>query len=134
MSRSERERLADMLQALDRCTRFRPHLDDAEPLVAEMALDAIPRDLAVAGEAARTLSDETRGRFESVPWPSIAGLPNILVHEYFRIDTDIIRDLVDTEIHELAEAIRAYLAAKGEEAAATDHASPERSSHLPPDR
>jgi len=110
VNRSDRERLADMLQALDRCTRFRPRLDDDEPLIAEMALDAILRNLAVAGEATRALSEEARDRFESVPWPSIAGLRNILVHEYFRIDTDIIRDLVDSEISDLAEAIRVDLA------------------------
>lgn len=51
MSRGERERLADMLEALDRCTRFRPRLDDGDPLIAEMALDAVLRNLAVTGEA-----------------------------------------------------------------------------------
>lgn len=110
MSRGERERLADMLEALDRCTRFRPRLDDDDPLIAEMALDAVLRNLAVTGEAARVLPEAVRARFESVPWPSIAGLRNVLVHEYFRIDTDVIRDIVDSEIAPLAEAIRDDLA------------------------
>lgn len=120
MSRSDRERLVDMLKALDRCTRFLPHLDDSNPIVADMALDAILRNLAVVGEAARTLPAGARDHFPGVPWPSIAGLRNILIHEYFRIDVDIIRDIVETEIEPLAEAIRSELATEGRDAAA-DH-------------
>lgn len=123
MTRSERDRLNDMLQALERCARFRPRLDDDEPLIAEMALDAILRNLAVVGEAAKALPEETRDRFKAVPWPSIAGLRNILVHEYFKIDSDIIRDLVDSEISPLAEAIRGDLASDDDEAAAEDEAA-----------
>lgn len=57
-------------------------------MVAEMALDAVLRNLAVAGEAVRALPESTRELFPSTPWHSIAGLRNIVVHEYFRIDTE----------------------------------------------
>lgn len=107
--RSDRERLHDMLTALNRCVRFGARLDADDSMVAEMALDAILRNLAVAGEAVRALSEETRNRFPSTPWHSIAGLRNIVVHEYFRINTDVIRNIVECDVVPLAEAIRAYL-------------------------
>jgi len=100
-----------MLAALERCVRFRPHLDSGDGVVAEMAFDAVLRNLAVAGEAARPLSEQTRGLFETVPWHSIAGLRNVVVHEYFRIEADVIRDLVDSEVVSLAAAIRRHLEA-----------------------
>lgn len=74
-----------------------------------MAFDAILRNLAVVGEAARSLSEEVRGHFAEVPWHSIAGLRNVVVHEYFRIESGVIRDVVDSEVAPLAVAIRHYL-------------------------
>jgi uncharacterized protein with HEPN domain len=44
-----------------------------------------------------------------VPWHSIAGLRNVVVHEYFRIESGVIRDVVDSEVAPLAVAIRHYL-------------------------
>jgi uncharacterized protein with HEPN domain len=84
------------------------HLDSDDNTLSDMALDATLRNLAVVGEAAKTLSGQTRGLFSSTPWHSIAGLRNIVIHEYFRIDTKIILDVVDSEVAPLADAIRNY--------------------------
>jgi uncharacterized protein with HEPN domain len=51
-----------------------------------MAYDAVLRNLAVIGEAVRSLPRET---MPDVPWASIAGLRNIVVHEYFRVNPDL---------------------------------------------
>ena len=40
-----------------------------------------------------------------VPWASIAGLRNIVVHEYFRVDSGAVIDIVDNYLTELAQAI-----------------------------
>lgn len=41
-----------------------------------------------------------------VPWASIGVLRNIVVHEYFRVNPDLILDIVDHELVDLARAIR----------------------------
>lgn len=71
-----------------------------------MAYDALLRNLAVIGEAVRSLPSETQGAMPDVPWASIAGLRNIVVHEYFRVNPDLILDIVDHELVDLASAIR----------------------------
>lgn len=86
MSRSESERFADILAAIERCQNYEPHLRSGE--FASMAYDAVLRNLAVIGEAVRGLPPETRERMDDVPWASIAGLRNIVVHEYFRVNPD----------------------------------------------
>jgi len=111
VSRSDIERLGDVLAALDRCLTFRTHLDADDVVLADMALDAILRNLAVAGEAAKALSQEMRAEFAATSWHSIAGLRNIVIHEYFRIDTAIIVDVVDNHAAPLADAIRRRLTA-----------------------
>lgn len=64
--------------------------------------DAILRNLAVIGEAVKALPEESIAAMPEVPWASIAGLRNVVVHEYFRIDPDII---VDNHLAQLAAAI-----------------------------
>ena len=51
----------------------------------------------VIGEAVREIRPETRERLSDVPWASIAGLRNIVVHEYFRVDPELILDIVDNQ-------------------------------------
>ena len=104
MSRPEEERFADILDAIRRCQDYTPHLRSDE--LASMAYDALLRNLAVIGEAVRSLSSEAREAMPDVPWASIAGLRNIVVHEYFRVDPDLILDIVEHELVDLATAIR----------------------------
>lgn len=70
-----------------------------------MAYDAILRNLAVIGEAVRALPDSVTSSKPQVAWASIAGLRNVVVHEYFRVDPRLIIDIVDRELRALAEAL-----------------------------
>lgn len=109
MSRSAQERFADIRVAIDRCFDYRPHLDDFESPLASMAHDAILRNLAVIGEAVRALPHSATEEIPGVPWASIAGLRNVVVHEYFRVDLALITDIVDDELRSLAAAIDAHM-------------------------
>ncbi len=71
-----------------------------------MAYDAMLRNFSVIGEAVRSLPSESRAAMAEVPWAAIAGLRNIVVHEYFRVNPDVVLDIVDRELEDLAHAIR----------------------------
>lgn len=58
------------------------------------------------GEAVRSLPGETRDAMPDVPWAAIAGLRNIVVHEYFRVNPDLILDIVDNQLDSLADRLR----------------------------
>jgi uncharacterized protein with HEPN domain len=105
VTRSSQERFADILEAIQRCQDYEPYLRSHE--FAKMAYDAVLRNLAVIGEAVRSLPSETRDEMPDIPWAAIAGLRNIVVHEYFRVNPDLILDLVDHELTPLAERLRA---------------------------
>lgn len=104
MTRSDKERFADILHAIQRCQDYEPYLRSDE--FASMAYDAVLRNLAVIGEAVRSLPSETRDGMPDVPWAAIAGLRNIVVHEYFRVNPDLILDIVDHQLAPLAERLR----------------------------
>jgi len=99
------ERFDDTLAAIERCRRYRVHLSDENDEHAAMALDATLRNLAVIGEAVRALPEEATRAMPNIPWASIAGPHNIVVHEYFRVDYTTIIDVVDNYLTDLAQAI-----------------------------
>jgi uncharacterized protein with HEPN domain len=86
MSRSPNERFDDILSAIERCRAYRDFLSSNDSPLSEMAFDAILRNLAVIGEAVRALPTATLASMPDVPWTSIAGLRNIVVHEYYRLE------------------------------------------------
>lgn len=106
MSRSDDQRFTDILDAVERCLAYRDHLSSSDELIASMAYDAILRNLAVIGEAVRNLPLGTTDSMHDVPWKSIAGLRNVVIHEYFRIDPDLVIDIVDHQLVDLAEQLR----------------------------
>lgn len=65
MRRSEDERFADILDAIQRCQDYTPHL--RSPDHGSMAYDAPLRNLAVIGEAVRSLPRESRETMPEVP-------------------------------------------------------------------
>lgn len=103
MTRSDEERFTDILNAIDRCQNHEQYRSEE---FGSMAYDAVLRNLGVIGEAVRALPPETRDAMPDVPWASIAGLRNIVVHEYFRVNPELILDIVDHQLGPLAQRLR----------------------------
>jgi uncharacterized protein with HEPN domain len=106
LSRGEESRSRDIVEAIDRIRTYLP--TEGEPLLGATR-DAVLYNLVVIGEAAAHLGDETRAGAPQIPWPKIVGLRNLLAHEYFRIDTEIVREIVQTQLTALEEAAQALL-------------------------
>jgi uncharacterized protein with HEPN domain len=71
---------------------------------------AIERGLEIISEASRALPEEDKARFPEVPWPQIAGVGNILRHEYHRVEPLIIWNITKTHLPALGHAVRRMLA------------------------
>jgi uncharacterized protein with HEPN domain len=67
----------------------------------EEKVDAIILNLEQIGETAKKLSDETKKIYNSINWPSIIGLRNMISHEYEGIRLNIIYDIAKVNIPEL---------------------------------
>lgn len=64
-------------------------------------IDAVILNLEQIGETAKKLSDETIQIYNSIHWPSIIGLRNMISHEYEGIRLNIIYDIARVNIPEL---------------------------------
>ena len=106
MSRNAAQRIADILQAIDRCQRYVDALASDDADLVDMAEDAVERNLQIIGEAAKHLPAELTASHPEIAWPQIRGFRNILVHQYFGVDPATIRDVVETHLPPLAAALR----------------------------
>lgn len=106
MSRSADQRILDILNAVERCQRFVGALTGDDAGLVEMAEDAIERNLQIIGEAANHLPSEITDAHPEIAWPQIRGFRNILVHQYFGVDADVVRDVIDTHLPPLSRALQ----------------------------
>ncbi len=66
---------------------------------------AIVRSLEIIGEAIKKIPADLRKQYPEVQWKEIAGMRDVLIHNYFGIDYDIVWDVVITKIPALQAKI-----------------------------
>ncbi|MBI5283199.1 MAG: DUF86 domain-containing protein [Candidatus Solibacter usitatus] len=71
--------------------------------------DALLRNLQVLCESAQRLTPETKSAHGQIPWNAISGMRNVLVHDYFDIDFEVIWMIVVRDLPVLEAAIRHQL-------------------------
>ena len=65
---------------------------------SQLAQDAVVRNLQTIGESAQRLSDHLKATEPEVPWRAIAGSRNVLVHDHFEIDLEVVWSVVDQDL------------------------------------
>jgi uncharacterized protein with HEPN domain len=63
--------------------------------------DAVIRRVALIGEAARRISDETRKEHPQFPWREMVSMRNLVIHEYDDIDLSVVWDTVNKNLPDL---------------------------------
>ena len=63
------------------------------------------RQLEIIGEATKRISMELRDKNPGVPWSEMAGMRDILIHDYIDVDLDIVWKTASESIGELKELL-----------------------------
>jgi uncharacterized protein with HEPN domain len=74
---------------------------------------AVIREFEVIGEAVGKLSDDIKKRYSEVEWQDIKDFRNLLIHEHFGVDLEIIWKIIKEDLPGLMKAVRKILAAEG---------------------
>ncbi len=106
--RDDQERLKDIAEAIGRIEKYAAKGRKAFEK-DELIQNWIVRHLQIIGEAVRALSAEYRDKHSDFEWSKIIGMRNILVHDYFGIDVDIVWSAVEHDLPVLKRKIEDLL-------------------------
>jgi uncharacterized protein with HEPN domain len=106
--RDDRARLTDMLEAITSIEKYAV-LGKARFLEDELVQTYIIHQLQVLGEAAYKLSSDLRAAYSDLPWPKVLGMRHVLVHDYFRVNYDIVWGVVETDLPPLKAQLQSIL-------------------------
>lgn len=110
MRPDDRIRFQHMLDAAEDALCFASGLTRADLDTNRMATFAIVRAVEVIGEAAGTVSDETKRSYADLPWGSMIGMRHRLIHAYFDVDLDRVWDTITEDLPPLIARLREILA------------------------
>lgn len=71
----------------------------------ERTQDAVIRQLEIIGEACKRLSEGFKTQYVGVSWSSAAGMRDVLIHDYFGVDLDIVWDTLKRDLPAMAKVI-----------------------------
>lgn len=109
MSRRGKLFLEDILECMEKIEQYISGLDFEGFNQNQLIIDAVVRNLEVIGEAARNVPEDVRQIDPKIPWKSMIGLRNILIHEYFGIDEQIVWQIVTVNIRDTKPLIEELL-------------------------
>ena len=77
-----------------------------EVLDDETQSKAIVRSLEIVGEATKKLPPDFRTKYPHVEWSDMAGMRDVLIHNYFGIDYDLVWNVITKDIPELQSQLQ----------------------------
>ena len=100
----------DMLEACARVLEFTDGMDQAAFLADARTYHATLHNLALIGQAATHIPESVRDSHPDIPWRSIVGARNVIMHQYLGTDDNLIWVMVSRSVPDLMPQLRALLA------------------------
>ena len=101
--------LEDILKSIERIELYTKGKTKKEFLDNYEKQDAIIKRLEVIGEAVKKYSIRNKEKHPEIPWKDMAGMRNVLIHEYFGVIMDRVWDTAKNDIPKLKKQIKELL-------------------------
>jgi uncharacterized protein with HEPN domain len=106
--RSDRERLIDILEVIEKIERYAARgkkAFDSEELLQVWMI----HHLQTVGEAASKLDRDLQNTHPEIPWAQIVAMRNILIYDYFAVDLEEVWVAAERDVPRLKKGILAIL-------------------------
>mgnify|MGYP001603851909 CR=1 FL=1 len=104
-NRNDKEWLIDINEAIERVMEYTSKLKDSDFFDDKKTQDAVVRNLEIIGEASGKISEDLRSANPNIPWKTLSGVRNRLIHHYFGVNIDIVWSIAKEDLPELHKNI-----------------------------
>jgi uncharacterized protein with HEPN domain len=99
------ESLIDILTAIRRILRYTEGISRSDLENNDEKISAVLYQITILGEATKRLSLPFRQQHPEIPWREMAGMRDVIVHEYDQLDFEIIWDVIHNKLPALLPLI-----------------------------
>ncbi len=97
--------LYDILESCDRIIEYCQGISESDFYDSQEKQDAVFRRIQIIGDASKHIPENIRVKYQHIPWKKIAGMRDIVVHEYFGVTLAMVWRVVIKDIPVLQEQI-----------------------------
>lgn len=98
--------LDDIHDSIDAIKKYVKGMQKSEFMKADVIQDAVIRRLEIIGEAANRLPDSIKSKHPNVPWDQIIGMRNFLIHDYGRVNLELVWDTIQLDLPDLSAKLK----------------------------
>jgi len=99
-------RIEDILDAIDSILEYTSNMDQSLWEKDRKTIDAVIRNFEIIGEAATHVPEEVQNNYREVPWSQMKGIRNLLIHEYFGVDVDVVWETIQKDLEPLKKSLK----------------------------
>jgi uncharacterized protein with HEPN domain len=111
--RSDDDYLGDIMECISRIENYTTSGREVF-LKSQIIQDAVIRNFEIIGEATKRLSLAFKQANPNVPWRQIAGLRDVLIHDYIYVDNHEVWNIIEQSLPDFKKKISEILNNSGE--------------------
>lgn len=98
--------LDDIIESIKRIEKYTKNVSYENFIKNKLLIDGTVRNLEIIGEAVKRIAEDIKKKYPDVEWKKIAGLRDILIHEYSGVNLKIVWDVITNNLPKLKKNIK----------------------------
>lgn len=93
--------LEDTIHSIEKIEEYVKNISEQDFKINTEKQDTVIRRIEIIGEALKNISTKTREKHSNIPWRDIAGMRDMVIHQYFGVSIGMVWKVATSEIPDL---------------------------------